>query len=177
MDLHARRLEPAGADGDAVSLVLHRLPEDRQLVNRRREIGVGDQHQVPPGHEDAVLDAVPLAAVSAVVKESDRDRPGLRPLPSEPLDHPGGAVPAAVVHDQDLGRLSAPEEIGLRRHQASEDPGLFIVGGNDDRESGRRLHASSSRAGAGRPGARADPGARARTRLRLRKARSARSPD
>ena len=175
-DLHARIFQRTRADGDAVSLLLHRLEEKRQIVDRSGEVGIRDQDQVATRHQDTVLDAVSLAAVPAVAQHTDRDAALRWPLGGEARNRLDRGVGAAIIHDDNLDVFTRPGEVAHDRLEASTNARRFIEGGYDDRETGSHLHDGSSQHRGACPAARRAHGGPRLLSIPARTARSARSP-
>ena len=66
----AAAVEPAGADGD-VGAVVDGGEEALGFFDGRGEVGVGEHDDIAGGLEDAVADAVALAAVAGVLEEAE----------------------------------------------------------------------------------------------------------
>ena len=94
--LHVGVRKRAGADDDVEIAIADHRGELRVLLDRRREIGVGHEHEASPRLEHAVADRVALAAVLAV---SDH---AAAPAGERLCGQLRGLVLRAVVDHEDL---------------------------------------------------------------------------
>ncbi len=138
-----------------VGLLLHEdLHDPEQVLRVVLEVGVVDDRDLAVGLGEGGADRHALAAVRDVLEEDPLDlarppvaaephalveRPILLPrdpaLPGEPLQHPGGAVLGAVVHDDDLHALEVRRGLeDLEPREGRRDEVLLVVDGDEDRE-------------------------------------------
>jgi hypothetical protein len=130
-DQDARAPHPPGADRDPVR-GRGRCEEPRRVGRRRREIGVGDEDPRPAGGLDARAHGVPLAPVP---RRDEHPDPGI--ARRGPPRHLGGAVGAAVVHDDDLeGHEPRGLELAGQAVERGGEPMLLPVRGHHHRVLG-----------------------------------------
>jgi hypothetical protein len=143
--VRAVRLDSA-AQGDVGAI--ERGEEKRQLVRRRRHVGVGEDHAVAGRRKHPGTDRGPLARV----RDAHRGQPrrdcagclGLRPS--------GGnverSVRAPVVDEKDvepLAELWVASEVSEQLVKRALEPGGLVVGGQDERHPGGGHRRQSSR--------------------------------
>ena len=91
-------IQPARADRDVRALA-DRGQQPLGLFHRRREVGVGEHHDLAGGVQHSVADAIALAPVHRVFYQAHH-----RIARGESADDFGSLVPGAVVDDNHLGR-------------------------------------------------------------------------
>ena len=129
--LDERLVDGAGADR-------HGGPRGKQLVDlldRRREVGVGHEDLLPGGREDPFADGRSLSAVPWQAEDAEVETEAGGGL----LRDGRGPVRGAVVDDEDLdGELRRAREDPLGDPREGDGEALLLVVGGDDERQGRR---------------------------------------
>ena len=144
----------AAADDDSGLAVrrylVHGGPEELEVLEAARAVGVDHEKAAAAGVEHAVADGAALADV--LLEDDDADVAG-GVLCAELEGEVGGAVAGAVVDDEDLVGAGGPRglEVGERGLEHGREALRLVVGGDDDSEvDGGRV--ADGRKGEGRGG-------------------------
>src|SRR5579863_863868 len=130
--MHAdqRAIERARADGNRGIIRLCRAQQLGELVDGRREIGVGEQDPAAPGLEHSVTHGVAFPAIAGIAQQAHA-----RVSRGADLDQRRGAIARSVIHHQDL---RVGERAGIEPRQNLIEGGgkaaLFVIRRNHDGE-------------------------------------------
>lgn len=98
------------------------------MLDRCREVGVGEECEAAGRFGHATQDGVALAAIVLIDEHATGDWRILDDSPSKF----GGGVGAAVIHDDDLGRPWLLAEVLDHALKCRGETPLFVVGWDDD---------------------------------------------
>jgi len=130
--MHAdqRAIERARADGNRGIIRLCRAQQLGELVDGRREIGVGEQDPAAPGLEHSVTHGVAFPAIAGIAQQAHA-----RVSRGADLDQRRGAIARSVIHHQDLrvGERAAIEP-GKNGIQGGGKTALFVIRRDHDGE-------------------------------------------
>ena len=131
VSLNLTSIDRARPDDDISRIPLRDVVQLEKLVDRSREIRIGEENICPGRPQHAGPDAVSFAAAFIVVDEPDA-------VGFETPDDRARPIGRAVVHDQDLeGKRRSSEELTQLAERVG-DSARFVESRDDDRDSRRK---------------------------------------
>ncbi len=123
-------LQPTRSDGD-IGAVANGGEQLVGLIDRRGQIGVGEQHHVAAGVQHAVAHAVAFAAIAGIFQQPDTVIDG-----GKLAHHLGGVVLRAVVDYDDLGRKPPLTHVVEHLGERAGEPLAFVISGKNKAVAG-----------------------------------------